>query len=365
MLRRVHFRGAPITRSWLLGAIAAVAGVCVWQACLVGTAAAATGRIAYEAAPSEEVWTAETTGGDRVALAPGSQPLIAPNGTLVAIVPKESSIYTYSGPALALYSTLGPAPIEIGEAPTTQMQPEAFSPDSKYLAVALTTNNAQGFPAAAGSGIGVLDTETDAFTVIGHGLVSGASFNPDGSDELVYGSASSVGLNARSNLYIWAPGYPAPRQITTDGRSLKPVWGPQYIAYAHEHPRRGTDPELQVWLRAASGAATQLTHVRFGSLVEGLEPVAFSQSGSTLVADLDGEDLSQPWVVSVPSGREHPVRVGHDGIVSAAGISADGSTLLLIASLGAGSPASVMTEAVSGGRAKLVAAHADAASWSE
>jgi hypothetical protein len=231
-----------IIRLWPLAALAALAGLAGPQQ-QSAQAATVVSRIAYASAFSEEVSTVNLDGGAPVALAPGSDPLIAPDGTLVAVVPKESRDYPDSGPSLIVYSTLGAAPIQVTQGATVGMRPEAFSPDSRYLAVAVTSSNSEGFPVEATSGIGVLDTESGAFTMIAHGIVSGASFNPTGAGELVYGNSSSEGLHARSNLYIWAPGFAAPRQITTDGRSLKPVWGPHDIAYAHAHPRHGDAPE--------------------------------------------------------------------------------------------------------------------------
>jgi hypothetical protein len=357
-------RGAQIALVSLLFAVFSLASASASRGQAVGVAGA-SGRIAYASSTNEEVWTVNATGSERVALIPGSQPLIAPDGTMVAILPQESSVDTYGGPALALDSTVGAMPIEIGEAPAERMYPEAFSPDSRYLAVAVESSNAQGRPLASASGVGVLETETGTFTMLAHGLIAGASFNPSGGDELVYASANSVGVHALSNLYVWAPGSTAPRQITTDGRSLDPIWGPSYIAYAHERPRRGTDPEMQVWLRTTSGVARQLTHVPVNSLQGGLVPVAFSKSGTTLVANLEGEDFGEPWVVNVPSRRARPVRVEHDELVSAVGISSDGSRLLLIASPGVTSPRKVLTEPVSGGRPTVIATHADAASWTE
>jgi hypothetical protein len=325
-------------------------------------AGGASSRIAYVSFPSQTAWTSRLDGGERVKLGAGASPLVAPDGASIALVPAGARVEPLKGAALELLSGDAALDLQLGEAAVQELEPLAFSPDSRYLAVSLATFNSQGF--AVPSGLAVLDTMSGTLTTIAKGVPTGASFNPNGSDELVYGTASSQQTSARANLFIWSPDGSS-RQITTDGRSLKPVWGAQYIAYAHEHPRRDNAPLTQIWLRTPTAAGRQLTHLPVNYLQGGVTPVAFSHSGSRLLANFGGEDLDEAWVFSLPSGRAHQVKVRRDTLVDPVGISADGTTVLLEASLGAGSPVSIYTESASGGAPKLIVAHASEASWSE
>ena len=324
--------------------------------------AAAGGRIAYVTYPSETVWTSTLSGAERVNLGAGGSPLVAPNGMLLALVPQGARVTPFEGAALELLTGGGAAGAQAGEAGVQELQPLAFSPDSRYLAVSISTFDSQGV--AVPTGVGVLETATGTLTTIAKGVSTGASFNPNGSDELVYGTASSQQLSARANLFIWSPGGGS-HQITTDGRSLRPVWGPRYIAYAHERMRRLWGPVTQIWLRTLTAPGRALTHLPVNELQGGVFPVAFSQSGARLLGNFGGEDLDETWVFDLPSGRARRLGVHRDTLVAPVGISADGSTVMVDATLGAGSPESVYTEPATGGAPRLIVAHATEASWSE
>jgi len=352
-----------IVFGWRLGLSLVTVVLVAWAA--VGPVVADAspgGRIAYHAFPSEVIWTSNLSGGERVRLAAGETPLVAPGGALVALIPRSAAETPFEGPALELLTTSGALSLQSGQAGVQELRPLAFSPDSRYLAVSIATFNSEGF--AVPTGLGVLETGSGALTTIAKGDARGASFDPNGSDQLVFGDAPSQNENARTNLFTWTPGG-AVRQITSDGRSLDPVWGPHYIAYAHERIRREWGPVMQIWLRTPSSRGRQFSHLPANELQGGVDPVAFSQSGSRLLGNFGGEDLDEAWVFDLPTGRARQVRVHRDTLVDPSGISADGSTVLVSASLGAGSPASVYTVPVAHGRPKLVVARASEASWSE
>jgi hypothetical protein len=102
------------------------------------------------------------------------------------------------------------------------------------------------------------------------------------------------------------------------------------------------------------------------SLVSGLIPVAFSADGSKLLAQFVGQDTSEAWTVRVASGRVH--RLTPKGArlpLEAAGISTDGSTLLVNEG-GLDGPASegrVATLPFAGGRSTVLVTHGSQASW--
>lgn len=375
MLGGMALAGQARMRLAALAALPALLCAATAQARVLGARAAAAPppvRIAYvTAGPStpERVWVADGRGGEAHALGLGDEPLIAPDGQLVA-----ASLFgagaggQESGPSLAVYPAAGGTPAQFGDIATASALPLAWSPDSRYLAVALQSTGFQ--DAAATSGLDVLDTATGRLTPIATGFIYGASFAPDGSDRLVYARAPSQSLSAAVNLYVAYPEGGETRRVTDDGRSLNPLWGPRWIAYDRERLRHDDAPEYQVWLRPASASGQarprRLTDVRVGPLVSGLVPVAFSASGGRLLSEFEGQDTSEAWTASVPSGRARRLRVGrrHTNAI-AAGISRSGATLLIDEGFLEGPPSAdrVATVPFAGGPAKVLVAHGGQASW--
>jgi hypothetical protein len=197
------------------------------------------------------------------------------------------------------------------------------------------------------------------------GSIDGVSFMPGScSDRLVYGRAASDSLSAPVNLYAATVDGRHTQQLTHDGRSLDPLWGPDRIAYDRERLRRNDAPVYQLWLIGAGGrGARQLTHVHVGTLVSGLTPTAFSDDGRRLLAEFVGQDTSEAWTVQLPSGRARDL-TGKVDNVSGAGLSRDGRTVLVQR----GSPEdpahqSVATIPFAGGRARVLVAHGGSPSW--
>ena len=298
---------------------------------------------------------AQADGRGQRRLGAGDEPLLAPDGQSVAASVFGNGGDSEQGPALALYSTSGAAALRYLNLATATAAPLAWSPDSRYLAVALRSTSLS--DPAAGSGLAVLDTATGTLTTIAHGSVSGASFAPDGSDRIAYALASSELLSAAVNVYISGPEGSGTRALTGNGRSLNPLWGPHYIAYDRER-LRSEAPEYQIWLIAPTGGGTRrLTHVGVDPLVSGLAPLAFSHSGSRLLAEFGGQDTSEAWTVLVASGRARRILV-HGEPVMAAGISSDGRTLLIDENALGDPPSNgrVATIPFAGGRSQVLVA---------
>ncbi len=314
-----------------------------------------------DAHPESLVWTALIDGAERKLLGPGEQPLLSPDGTHVA-----AGLFgpTEKGPALALYPTLGGTPSSFGELSRQTATPLAWSPDSRYLAVGLQSTAIKNV--AARSGLAILDTTTGTLKTIATGVLYGASFARDGSDRVVFARSRSQSFTAPVNVYVAQATGAGLVRITSDGRSLNPVWGPTFIAYDRERLRRNDAPVYQVWLRRLGGAPRRLTSIRVHSLVSGLVPLGFSASGSRLLAEFEGQDTSEAWTVQVPSGRARAVRVKRQPVVGGA-ISSDGSQLLVAAGdfEGPASGESVFTVPFAGGAPKLVLAQAAQPSWNQ
>jgi hypothetical protein len=329
-------------------------------------------RIAYVTAGArspERVWVANADGREARVLGEGEEPLISPDGSQVAAGLFGTGTGSQeTGPSLAVYPTGGAAPLRLGDLSTASVQPLAWSPDSRYLAVALQSTDLE--RPAQTSGLAVLDMTTGKLTTIATGYVYGASFAPEGSDRIVYGRAPSQTTAAGVNLYAANPDGSDTVRLTSDGRSLNPLWGPHGIAFDRERLRHDDAPEYQIWLRPFSGSrpprTRRLTSLKVGPLVVGLVPIAFSASGSRLLAEFEGQDTSEAWTVVVPSRRSRRLRVGrgHANAI-AGGISRDGAVLLIDEGFLEGPPSSdkVATVPFAGGPAKVIVAHGSQAGW--
>ncbi len=325
-------------------------------------------RLAYAtetASSTSKVWIAAANGSDAKLLGLGQQPLLSPNGQSVAVAlfgtgagPEEH------GPSIGIYPTSGAAIANYLSLETATATTLAWSPDSRYLAVALQSNAVRNI--AAGSGLDVIDTQTGTLTTIAHGEIYGASFARDGSDRMVFALSHSESFVNGVNLYMSEASGAGLHPITSDGHSLFPVWGSKYIAYDRERSRH-LSPEYQIWLATPAGVRVRkLTHIAVGSLVQGLVPLAFSASGSRLLAEFEGEDTSNAYAVNAVTGRARAVMVGRQ-TVQGAGISSDGSTLLVDAGSFEQAPSNgqIVTVPFGGGPAKVVVTHGSQGSWND
>jgi hypothetical protein len=345
----------------------------LWLVCAPTTALSAAGSgvssqssLAYvtgtATSPAEQVWVAGTNGGAPELLGEGVQPLLAPNGELVAANRDASS-----GAALSVYSVAGAPAQSYGDAASVTAQPLSWSADSKYLAVAFQSTSVTNV--AKSSSLVVIDAETGAMTTLAHGLVQGASFAPNDSDEIAYGLTSSYSQEgAAENIHVSGPDGAHASLLTHDGRSLNPVWGSAGIAYDHERLRHLEFPVFQIWLTAPGRArARQVTHMKPQRLVSGLVPIAFSANGSRLLAEFEGEDTSAAWTVDLASGRARELTTPGRHTLQGAGISADGTTVLLDEDSFENPPSSgrLVTMPFAGGSPRVLVAHGGQASWNE
>jgi Tol biopolymer transport system component len=316
------------------------------------------------ATSTSKVWLASAIGTEPKLLGPGQQPLLSPNGQSVAVSLFGATPDSEHGPSIGIYHASGAPIADYLSLETATAAPLAWSPDSRYLAVERQSNGTTNI--AAGSGLDVIDTQTGTVTPIAAGTIYGASFARDGSDRLVFGLSHSESFAGGVNLYMSEADGAGLHRITNDGRSLNPLWGPTYIAYDRERNRH-LSPEYQIWLATSAGAPVRrLTHIAVGSLVQGLVPLAFSSSGGRLLAELEGQDTSGAYTVNVASGRARGVTV-HGRMVQAAGISSDGSTLLLDAGSFEQPPSHgrIVTVPFAGGHATVLVAHGAQASWND
>lgn len=186
----------------------------------------------------------------------------------------------------------------------------------------------------------VVNVDTGAVTVLDKGYFTGLSFCPECSEpELVYSKSPSESSLQRSDVFKIAVNGGQPVRLTSDHRSLDPLWRPGILERAHpskivfvkelgERQRKyGPKNELYV-MNQSGGEVRRLTHAKVGPLLLGLFPVAFSHDGKHLLAEFEGQDTSYAVGVDFRTGRQHPIAtVGERGFIGTA-ISNDGESVL-------------------------------------
>src|ERR1700733_7136476 len=144
------------------------------------------------------VWTMRSDGSQKTSLGEGFSPQISPNGQQVAV-----SLFgagsSETGPALGVYSTADAQLQNYLSLKGERAQPLSWSKEGRYLAVDVQSTALK--RGAQLPGLGILDTQSAKLSMIAHGQLFGASFAPNGSDEIVYGLARSQSLTARGNVY--------------------------------------------------------------------------------------------------------------------------------------------------------------------
>jgi hypothetical protein len=197
--------------------------------------------------------------------------------------------------------------------------PLAWSPDSRYLAVLLQTDERPLISTA----LAVIDPTTMTARTVATGVIRGASFAPSGPDRLVYGDeARSQQIEDAVNLCTVNPDGSDRRQLSADGDSLRPLWTARGIVYDRETRRGvGPAPAYQLWL-LHGGHSTQLTHLTPPALVAALVPLAASANGNRLITEYEGPGVAVPLAVQLSPRRVRVLATGGTEI-QGAGISAD------------------------------------------
>ena len=246
----------------------------------------------------------------------------------------------------------------------------AWSPDSTTIAVVLG-------PELGRQRLATIDVATGAQHTIARGYFSGASFSPQGSEQLVYARSASESFPPRSDIYrvdILPPGAigvaaERPHRLTSDHRSTSPLWGPNetivFVKHLGEKHRR-YGPKNDLFLMSPSGGQVKrLTHTKVDPLLQGLSPTDWSANGKRLLAEFGGQDTSYAVTVNPQTGAERALTKEREvGFVGAA-LSNDGSTVL--GSLGGFEPGpghKVVSIPYGGGKPKVLARNASEPDWS-
>ena len=213
-------------RPLLAGAVAA--------ALLLPAQAGAT--LVYSKNPNHSsVWVANDDGSGARRLAPGSSPKISPDGRTVAysVVGNER---TYR-PDLMVEPADASAPPRVLAKGWRDTFTFAWTPDSRTIVTVVG-------PELGAKRLALIDVATGAQRTIARGGFASVSLSPAG-DQLVYSrDAKPDRYPPRSDIYRAAVAGGAPVRLTSDHRSLSPLWGP-------------TGQVVFVRLVAPSGASTR------------------------------------------------------------------------------------------------------------
>lgn len=310
--------GRTTVRRALAGAAAGVVLVALW-------AHPARATLAYTRdwdATQASVWAAADDGSGPHRLAYGQAPHVSPDGRLV----EYRTVVSHDRVRLWVVPAAGGTPRVVARSAEFL----AWSPDSRQIAVA-TVRTMQRLVL-----VDVASTATRTLFVSTLRFAS-ASFSPAG-DALVYASArDELALELhRDDLFVASVRGGRPRRLTSGARSAAPLWGPHWIAFQHERPRRRrSDPtRYDLYLVRPDGTGLhRLTRVTTGRETFGFAPVAWSANGRRLVANLDGEPDFYVAAIDPTTGAVHAVGRTTDPARRGAGIwgtgiSRDGTTIL-------------------------------------
>jgi Tol biopolymer transport system component len=175
----------------------------------------------------------------------------------------------------------------------------------------------------------------------------------------------------KSDVFVAPVGGGKPVQITHDGKSQDPLWGPTgkivFVKLLGAENRK-YGPKNELFLMNPNGAGQKrLTHTQVDPLLQGLYPTAWSDDGKKLLDEFEGQDTSYAVAVNPKTGAQKPLEKngnGEQGFVGTA-ISGDGTTVLgYTGGFDPGSRHDVATIPSGGGKAKVLVENAFEPDWS-
>jgi dipeptidyl aminopeptidase/acylaminoacyl peptidase len=343
-----------LPKSKLLVALAAVTA-------LLALPAAAGATLTYVKNPMNPVvYAANDNGGGAFKVGSGTNPKVSPDGDVIA--------YSREGNGGKRGLVLGAATAGGGSTPVLGNLQDSFSvtfsPDSKLIAAVRGPE--------IGKGTLVLLDVTSGTTLrtVASGYFSGFSFSPDGT-ELAYSVAASEKYPPKSNVFAAPVAGGKAVQLTRDGISQAPLWGPAgKIVFVKQlgAKQRKYGPKNELFLMNANGTQQKrLTHTPVGPLLTGLTPTEWSANGQRLLAEFGGQDTSYAVTVNPRTGAQKPLDKmgdGEQGFVGTA-LSSDGTTVLgFSGGFEPGPNHKVATIPYGGGKAKTLVRNAYEPDWS-
>jgi dipeptidyl aminopeptidase/acylaminoacyl peptidase len=305
------------------------------------------------------VFAANDNGGGAFKVGPGNSPRVSSDGDVIAYQRESSS----GKRALMLAAAAG------GGSKTVIPNLQngflvTFSPDSKLVAAV------RGPEIGKGKLILLDVTSGTVLRTVASGYFSGISFSPDGT-ELAYSVSQSEDFPAKTNVFTVTVAAGNPIQITKDGKSVDPLWGPAgkiVVAKQLDAKSRRYGPKNELFLMNQFGAQVKrLTQTKVDPLLQGLYPTAWSDSGNQLLAEFEGQDTSYAVTVNPKTGAQKPVDKmgdGEQGFVGTA-LSGDGTAVLgFTGGFEPGPNHTVATIPYGGGKVKTLVKNASEPDWS-
>jgi Tol biopolymer transport system component len=304
---------------------------------------------------SPQVVVALSNGRGARTLGPASTAILAPNGKLVAAVTLDSSTGS-AGSSLVLYHASGSTGPQTLRQSAGELTLLAWSPDSRLIAL------------VDGSSLVIINVASGNARTLVTGTFDGASFKPvmpGHTERIAYALASSLLATATVNLYAQnANGAGTAAQLTSDGHSDEPLWGPNGILFARSAVVSGQATPAEVWLIHPGGASRQLTNLAIAPPLTGLTPVAVSSNGEHVIANLVGTNSAEVWTINIQGRRATTAELGGNAMPTlGTAVSRDGTTILLTSGYGTPSALSIESEPWSGGATNVLAQHGAYASW--
>jgi dipeptidyl aminopeptidase/acylaminoacyl peptidase len=323
-----------------------------------------TRHLVYQKVTGETgIWIADVDGSKpRLLVRDGDVPVISPDGKWVAYVGGCDR----SGQCKGSYvvSTSEGEPRLLSSHDTIAI---GWSSDSERV-LAIDPGKHDGVPDSTLLSIGVASGKE---VTLAHGDVYGASFSPDGK-QIVFAVAQKPSdegfIDEKIDLFVTGRDGGEARQITDDGQSGWPVWGPSSIAFAKLIPSPGWARD-ELWQIQPNGSERRpiiapLPKRFLGQGYAGLVPIDWSEDGGALLAGWGNEWGTIPIAVDPETGNARQlVEYQASEPVS---LSRSGDLALVVGVDNVGDYPernTVLIVPYAGGKAHLVAHGATAASW--
>jgi hypothetical protein len=306
-----------------LAATAALLVVVVPSSARVAATAKVKVGLAYTTYPKsgkDQVFSATAGGASRRKLGGGYVSSLSPNGAYVAAMNNSASgmvIYKSGGGTIHVPSQAKHSDIET-----------SWSPNSTQVAVSWNGTSIK-HPT---SGVDIISLPSGKIlrSVSFSGQVVGVSFAPTAPGRVAFVRTAASQAGGIGSLEVLTTSTGKTSTLVKNKRVGYPLWTRYGIVYDSITPRgKDSYPAFQLMLRR-NGKTTQITHMKIPALDAGLTPIAASSSGTRIIADFGGEDNTNAYSVVLTSHAVHKITIkGATGEMSADGISADGTQLLI------------------------------------
>ena len=268
------------------------------------------------------IWIAADDGSGAHRLAkPGSNPRISPDGSTVVYV--RYMTHSPYRPDLMVVPADGSAPPRVLAKAWRDVYTFDWTEDSSTIVTVVGSElNAKRLV--------LIDVATGTQRTIARGWFYGASFSP-ADDQLVYARWSSDRYQ-RGDVFRVSVDGGKPTALTTDHKSLAPLWGPtDEIVFVRlvdaKHRKYGPKNELYLMTPDGSGVR-RLTRTKVEPLLSGLSPTEWSADGDRLLTQFGGQDTSYAVTVNPSTGAQKPLLKAEESGLVGTRLSADGRTVL-------------------------------------